>query len=166
MNTEMETRDAAGTGQSQVTKPDRKPRTRIPHERSRFVHATNDYLRKIGGEFDSPNLLRLEDFTQVNNDEFVAICQAVPAAIARVFGGVVEAAPAQNVDAMMDGFVHWFQQRPVIFHRTAAQLAAIRRKLIETGGELIPTYALSCAIKKPKTGRLIWVNNEGQECKP
>lgn len=161
-STETQGMDVASTGQAQATSA-RKPRTRIDHERSQYVHATNRYLNEIGVEFEPLGLGRFVEFTE---DEFAALRQTTGRAVLEVVTGVVRSAPKQDVDAMMSAFEHWCSQRPVIFQRKPEALAAIRQKLIETGGELIPMYALSVGIKLPKSGKLIFVNNLGEECKP
>ena len=157
MNTEPEN-NADATAQQQA----RKPRTRITHERSRFVHATNRYRRELGAEFDAPDLLRV---AEMSDDEYIAVSQGVITAIAGVLGGVAQPAPSPDVDAMMSTFADWQAAHPPYYHRSPEAMAAIRKKLVELGPgtELIPLYALSVGAKLPRTGRLILINNSGEE---
>ena len=159
--------DAAITEQP-AARPDRKPRTRIQHERSQFVHATNTYRRALGAEFDAPDLLRLTDVNKVSQDEFAAIRAAMQSAIDKVLGGVRSASNAAvpMIEDQLANFVTWQHQRVPYFHWDEPAMDALRQKLEQLGPgcELIPTFAMSVQVKLA-SGRLILVNRKGEETK-
>ncbi len=156
--------DAAITEQP-AARPDRKPRTRIQHERSQFVHATNTYRRALGAEFDAPDLLRLTDVNEVSQDEFAAIRDRVAAALVLGVEGIGKS-KVPSLDVELENFELWQHQRVSYFHWDEAALEALRRKLEQLGPgcELIPCFAMSVQVKLP-SGKLILINRRGEQTK-
>lgn len=135
---------------------DVKPRPRV-----RLANALRLFGSASGIEVDEAVRARLFN---LSDDEFNALLQRIANELSPILRGGGRA-PAQDVDAMMSGFADWQHQRPPFYHRTDEQMAAIRRKLVELGpgAELVPLYALSVGVKLPRTGRLILINNRGEE---
>jgi hypothetical protein len=160
MDTEAQNTDAAIA--EQTAKPARKPRTRIPHERSQFVHALEDFARAIGAPFDAPSLPQLAAVTQ---DEFLAIRDRLITAFAAGIEGIGKSS-VPTYDVQLDSFRTWQRQRVEYFQWDDAAMDALRRKLDQLGPncELIPAFAYSVQIKRPN-GALILVNRKGDETK-
>jgi len=141
----------------------RKPRTRISHERSRFVHATNRYRRDLGADFDAPDLLRM---TTVSEDEFAAVRARLLEGIAAALGAVASPLPGPGPDLQIKEWDRWCHMRGALFIRNAEQLETIKKKLIELGpgAELVPMYAMSVGVKL-RSGKFILIDNFGNETK-
>jgi len=148
--------------ETQATEVTRRPRTRIGHDRSRFVRALEGLVRATDAPFDPPTLAVLAD---VSDDEYEAIRSRVISALAFGIDGVGNAkAPA--VDVQIENIKAWQRERPTYYHWDEASIDALRRKLeaLGPGCELIPCFAMSVQVKLPN-GRLILINRRGEETK-
>lgn len=168
MNTELN--DASTPAEAQPeAKPVRKPRTRIQHERSRFVHAVNRLRRDLEAEFDAPDLLRL---TTVSEDEFLAIKSGVTKAIAGSLGGAVAPPVKPNIEAELANFKDWQTRQggagaQSYYAWSEGEIDCLRQALVALGDEfqgLFFCYAMSCGVKL-RSGRLILIDRRGVETK-
>lgn len=146
-------------------KPARKPRTRIQHERSRFVRAINSLRRELEAEFDAPDLLRL---TTVSEDEFLAIKNSVINSIAASLGGVVAPPVKLNIEAELLNFIDWQKRKGGGYYAwSESEMDCLREALVALGDDfqgLFFCYAMSVGAKL-KSGRLILIDRRGKETK-
>lgn len=140
----------------------RKPRTRIQHERSQFVHTLEQVARVTGAPFNPPTLAQLADLSE---DEYRAICNLVAAALLSAIDGIGKST-VPNYDIQIGNFRVWQNSHTQYFWWDDTATDALRRKLEQLGPgcEIIPCFAMSVGVKLPN-GKLILINRKGEETK-
>jgi len=140
----------------------RRPRIRIGHDRSRFVHALQAVARALDAPIDPPTLAI---FAELPEDEYRAICDRVGTAFSAGIEGIGKSKILPD-EVQLKEFVGWQHQRPPYFHWDQVAMDALGRKLKQLGPgcELIPCFAMSVQVKLP-SGKLILINRRGEETK-